>query len=123
MTELAVCTSKSWGLARCDACGTAFTAPPPDDATRQEVYRSCFNYDWYRDRDPARSRDAGQRLSEYPYLPAKRVLDFHGGVGYFSEVARAAGHQSTTFDPFSTGAMVEAADYSELQVTAAVPRS
>ncbi|MCB1942283.1 MAG: class I SAM-dependent methyltransferase [Candidatus Accumulibacter sp.] len=91
-----------WNLARCVACGTSFTFPKPDDATLQEVYRSCFSYEWYRDHYAAKKRDACQRLEEYRSVLGKHVLDFGGGVGYFSEVARAAGYDSTTYDPFTT---------------------
>lgn len=66
----------------------------------EEVYRICFNYDWYRDHYPAKSRDARQRLAEYRPLLGNRILDFGGGVGYFSEAARIAGYESTTYDPF-----------------------
>ena len=95
---------QTWKLARCANCETAFTSPNPDDETLQEVYRTCFNYNWYRDHYPAKRRDAQERLREYGPLLGQRILDFGGGVGYFSEAARDAGYQSTTYDPFTAAA-------------------
>jgi SAM-dependent methyltransferase len=98
---------RNWEIEKCSTCRSAFTSPLPDDELLQEVYRTCFNYDWYRDHYPAKRRDARQRLGEYRHLLGKRVLDFGGGVGYFSEAARAAGYLSTTYDPFTTCAKVQ----------------
>jgi SAM-dependent methyltransferase len=100
---------RNWEIAKCAVCHSASTSPLPDDDLLREVYRTCFSYDWYRDHYPAKSRDARQRLDEYRHLLGERVLDFGGGVGYFSEAARAAGYLSTTYDPFTTGAMVQRA--------------
>lgn len=102
---------RTWEMAICSTCNMAFTSPLPDDGTLQEVYRTCFSYDWYRDHYPAKSRDARQRLEEYRPLLGERILDFGGGVGYFSEAARAAGYLSTTYDPFTADTAVAEANW------------
>ena len=87
-------------LLKCQACGSVFTAPPPSDATLEDFYRTSFNYRWYQDHYDAKLRDCRARIQEYgPYL-GKRVLDFGGGVGYFSKAASEAGFESTTCDPY-----------------------
>lgn len=98
---------KSYRLTRCASCLSAFTVPLPDDATLQRVYRSSFDFRWYRDHFPAKLKDCRVRLDEYKNLLGQRVLDFGGGVGYFSQAAREAGYQSLTYDPFTAIAPVE----------------
>jgi len=92
---------RSYGLDYCEGCGCAFTAPRPDDATLQWLYTEAYDYRWFRDHYEPKLADARSRLDEYePWLGAS-VLDFGGGLGYFSAAARAAGLRSETFDPYS----------------------
>ncbi|MHB1620145.1 MAG: methyltransferase domain-containing protein [Sulfuricella sp.] len=98
---------KSYRLTRCPSCGSAFTTPLPDDATLQRIYHSSFDYRWYRDHFPAKLKDSRMRLDEYKGLLGPRVLDFGGGVGYFSQAAREAGYQSVTYDPFTSAVPAE----------------
>jgi SAM-dependent methyltransferase len=88
-------------LEQCGHCGCAFTAPRPDDATLQRLYRDTYDYRWFRDHYDAKLADARTRFEEYePWLGAS-VLDFGGGLGYFAAAAREAGLRSETFDPHS----------------------
>jgi SAM-dependent methyltransferase len=98
---------KSYQLTRCGACQSAFTSPLPDDASLQRIYQSSFDFRWYRDHFPAKLKDCRMRLEEYKNLLGQRVLDFGGGVGYFSQVAREAGHTSVTYDPFTASVPAE----------------
>lgn len=88
-------------LVECEGCGSARTCPLPDDGVLKRLYETSFDYRWYRDHFPAKLEDSRIRLVEYKDLLGERVLDFGGGLGYFSQVAREAGYQSTTYDPFA----------------------
>lgn len=96
-----------WGvgytLLRCESCGSATTHPVPDDAAVERVYRENFDYRWYRDHYEAKLLDAQVRIAEYAGRLGRRVIDFGGGLGYFSEAAKACGHDSVTMDPFAGG--------------------
>lgn len=94
-----------WGvkytLFQCDSCGSATTQPVPDDTTVERVYREGFDYRWYRDHYAAKLCDARTRVAEYAERLGRSVIDFGGGLGYFSEAANACGHVSVTIDPFA----------------------
>lgn len=115
MTKCAVCngvqltpfTDESWEvwgekytLSKCENCGSAFTTPLPDNATLSKVYDLFFDYRWYADHFSAKYRDAKLRISEYSQWIGESVLDFGGGVGYFSQAVRESGRTSQTYDPF-----------------------
>ena len=95
-------------LAKCTACGCAFTSPMPDSAALKRLYSTAFDYRWYRDHYDAKLRDCRQRIMELRPVLGSRVLDYGGGVGYFSEAAREAGFFSVTYDPYVGGADVPA---------------
>jgi hypothetical protein len=92
--------NQTYSLSKCTHCGCSFTIPHPDDLTLEKLYRIVFDYRWYQDHLSAKIRDSNIRLNEYKTLLGKRVLDFGGGLGYFSQVARAQGYESITYDPF-----------------------
>lgn len=89
-----------YSLAQCAGCGSAFTQPIPGDATLQDLYGKSFDYRWYRDHYDAKLKDCRIRIRECSPQLGRRVLDFGGGVGYFSRAAREAGLESITFDPY-----------------------
>lgn len=91
---------QNYRLSRCHACGSVFTAPLPSDAALENLYRTSFDYRWYQDHYSAKLRDCRMRIKEYRAHLGKRVLDFGGGVGYFSEAASEAGMESVTYDPY-----------------------
>lgn len=86
-------------LVKCRSCGSVHTDPLPDNAMLLQLYKT-FNYRWYRDHYDAKLRDSRIRVSEYRNAMGRRVLDFGGGIGYFSTAARELGFESRTFDPF-----------------------
>jgi SAM-dependent methyltransferase len=90
-------------LQECQTCGSAFTWPRPSDAALQVIYATSFDYRWYRDHFDAKLQDCRMRVQEYQPLLGRRVLDFGGGVGYFSQALREAGLESTTYDPYLSG--------------------
>lgn len=92
-------------LFKCQACGSIFTAPPPSDVTLENLYRTSFDYRWYQDHYPAKLRDCRMRIQEYKPHLGQRVLDFGGGVGYFSKAASEAGLESITYDPYVSKAL------------------
>ncbi|HYD82308.1 MAG TPA: class I SAM-dependent methyltransferase [Paucimonas sp.] len=94
---------KTYSLAQCNQCGSAFTVDLPDDVTLENFYRVAFDYRWYQDHLPAKIRDSEIRIQEYAKLLGRRVLDFGGGLGYFSQTARKYGYESVTYDPFAGG--------------------
>ena len=98
---------QSYRLSNCPSCGGVFTTPLPDDETLRRIYHSSFDYRWYRDHFPAKLRDSLIRLAEYRPLLGRRILDFGGGLGYFSQAAREGGYQSITYDPFTDNSQVE----------------
>jgi SAM-dependent methyltransferase len=98
--------TQQFGLARCGSCRSSFTAPLPSDQTLQDFYRQSFDYRWYRDHYGAKLRDSRMRVQEYRALLGQRVLDFGGGLGYFSAAARQAGLESITMDPYVAGSSV-----------------
>ena len=89
-------------LVQCSGCKSAFTDPMPDDATLKRLYETAFDYRWYQDHYGAKLLDCQQRIEEYRTLMGKRVLDFGGGLGYFSQVARKEGYESISYDPYTT---------------------
>ncbi len=93
---------ETYQLARCRSCGSVFTNPLPDDATLRTLYKNDFDYRWYQDHYDAKLRDCRMRIHEYRGILGHRVLDFGGGVGYFSAAARELGFDSDTYDPFLT---------------------
>lgn len=94
-------------LVECSACGSARTTPLPDDGTLATVYATTFDYGWYRDHLPGKLADCRTRLMEYRSqgLLGTSILDFGGGLGYFSQTALQSGYQSATFDPFVSASM------------------
>lgn len=92
-------------LLRCEECGSTFTSPQPSDATLGNLYRTSFDYRWYQDHYDAKLRDCRMRIQEYGMRLGKRVLDFGGGVGYFSKAASEAGLESLTYDPYVNAAL------------------
>lgn len=88
-------------LAECLSCGCAFTVPLPTDRVLRDVYAKMFDYRWYRDHLRAKMRDAAARYAEYRPLLGASVLDFGGGLGYFSAICRARGHVSVTLDAYA----------------------
>lgn len=97
----------TYTLASCPACGSITTDPTPSDATLERLYREGFNYHWYRDHYDAKLKDARQRVAEYSDRLGPRVLDFGGGLGYFSQAVRETGRESVTYDPFAGGDPIE----------------
>lgn len=93
---------KTFRLALCSGCGSVHTTPLPEDAILQHLYATSFDYRWYRDHYDAKLRDCRIRIKEYAHLLEKRVLDFGGGVGYFSTAATEVGLESITYDPYVT---------------------
>ncbi|HRA80801.1 MAG TPA: class I SAM-dependent methyltransferase [Thauera sp.] len=95
---------KTYRLVRCSACGSAYSDPLPDDATLADFYRRHFDYRWYADHWAAKLQDARMRVAEYlPKLTGARILDYGGGLGYFSQALREAGRESLTYDPYASG--------------------
>ncbi len=90
----------NYNLKRCPACKSFFTNPLPDDVTLKKLYEKSFNYGWYHDHYNAKLRDCKIRILEYRNMIGPEVLDFGGGIGYFSEVARKMGFDAITYDPF-----------------------
>jgi len=93
-------SGNTYRLSRCRACGSVFTNPLPDDVTLKQLYEKSFDYRWYKEHHDAKLRDCRIRIHEYRNIMGQKVLDFGGGIGYFSQAAREAGFDSTTFDPF-----------------------
>jgi SAM-dependent methyltransferase len=89
-------------LAKCSCCECAFTNPQPDDATLSRFYRTAFNYNWYLDHFGAKILDCQMRMEEYRDIVGSRILDYGGGLGYFSLVARLRGLHAVTYDPYTT---------------------
>lgn len=98
---------QQYKLVLCPSCGCAFTSPMPDNDMLNCLYQAHFDYRWYDDHFQAKVRDCIIRLSEYEGLLGKRVLDFGGGRGYFSQVAREAGYKSATYDPYAGSGELE----------------
>lgn len=90
----------SYRLVQCDECETVHTNPLPEQAPLERLYKNDYNYRWFQDHLDAKTRDAGIRFDEYSRNLGKRVLDFGGGLGYFSSVARSHGKESMTYDPY-----------------------
>ncbi len=110
-TQLAPYLAERWTidgaeyrLERCGSCGCAFTFPPPGDAALEKLYRTSFDYRWYEDHYQAKLCDCRTRVQEYRAQLGERVLDFGGGVGYFSKAASEVGLRSVTYDPFADAA-------------------
>ena len=95
---------REYRLVWCDACGSAYSDPVPDDEILKRLYRQHFDYRWYRDHYEAKLLDAHIRVKEYGERLGRRVLDFGGGLGYFSHAAREAGLNSVTYDPYAADA-------------------
>lgn len=94
----------TYRLQECQTCGCAFTWPRPSDEALRVIYGTSFDYRWYRDHFDAKLQDCRMRAKEYQSLLGHRVLDFGGGVGYFSQALRESGLESTTYDPYLSGA-------------------
>jgi len=74
----------------------------PSDAVLADLYRTSFNYNWYKDHYATKLRDCRLRVKEYSHLLGRRVLDFGGGLGYFSRAVVETGRESVTYDPYTT---------------------
>lgn len=83
----------------CGNCGSSFTFPMPLQRELDLFYKTNFDYRWYSDFYHFKIQDAIARLNELEFQEGERILDFGGGKGYFSSVARDLGHESLTFDP------------------------
>lgn len=90
-------------LQKCAQCGSAMTSPRPSDQVLSMVYGGSFDYRWYQDHYEAKLDDCRIRIREYAERLGQRVLDFGGGVGYFSEAVRDSGRESVTYDPYARG--------------------
>jgi 2-polyprenyl-3-methyl-5-hydroxy-6-metoxy-1,4-benzoquinol methylase len=93
-----------YALLQCSSCNSVFSDPMPTDENLSNLYQVSFDYRWYRDHYAAKLTDCRTRVKEYAPLLGKRVLDFGGGMGYFSQAAIEAGLESKTFDPYVTAA-------------------
>lgn len=91
----------NYGLVICSTCGCAFTDPLPSTQVLEQLYATSFNYRWYQDHIWAKFKDCRQRIIEYAPFLGRRVLDYGGGIGYFSQAAREAGYESRTYDPYA----------------------
>jgi len=89
-----------YALLQCNSCNSVFSNPLPSDGVLSALYQSNFDYRWYQDHYDAKLNDCRVRVKEYAPLLGKRVLDFGGGVGYFSQAVREAGLDSVTYDPY-----------------------
>jgi len=72
----------------------------PSNERLSQLYKTGFDYRWYADHYNAKLKDCRIRVKEYAPLLGRRVLDFGGGVGYFSSAARESGLESITYDPY-----------------------
>lgn len=94
-------------LGQCSACGSVYTDPLPHAAALKKLYETGFSYTWYADHLWAKLKDCRQRFQEYAPFLGRRVLDYGGGLGYFSQVARENGYHSVTFDPYAGNAQLD----------------
>ncbi|MBU2838316.1 class I SAM-dependent methyltransferase [Acidithiobacillus thiooxidans] len=94
--------NKTYNLYKCKKCGSAFTCPLPTDAMLQELYKHSFSYEWYRNHLSAKIKDSETRYNAYKNIIGNMVLDYGGGIGYFSQVCRDHGLNSITYDPYTT---------------------
>lgn len=90
----------TYHLDLCNECRSAYTKPNPTDSTLEKLYRTSFNYRWYLDHYKTKLQDCRMRVQELGAFLGKRVLDFGGGMGYFSKAASEAGLESITYDPY-----------------------
>jgi SAM-dependent methyltransferase len=96
---------QTYRLLSCARCGGRFTDPMPSAALLDQLYESEFNFGWYRDHYPAKLLDSLHRLVQYRrlgLLDGKRLLDYGGGLGYFSRAARLCRLDAQTIDPMHT---------------------
>jgi len=100
-------SSHTYQLVTCASCGTAYTDPIPDKETIDHLYKTGFNYNWYRDHLWAKLKDCRIRIDEYAPHLGEKVLDYGGGIGYFSQVARERGYKSLTYDPYASNGQLE----------------
>lgn len=98
-------SEQRYRLLTCQACYCTFTDPQPDDPVLENLYRTSFDFRWYQDHYDAKLQDCRMRIQEYGSRLGKRVLDFGGGVGYFSKAAAEAGLESITYDPYVNTAL------------------
>ncbi len=89
-------------LKNCIDCGSTFTSPMPSDRFLKKFYENVFNFSWYQDHLLAKLVDSWLRYGEYKNILGKKVLDYGGGLGYFSRICRLRGHESVTYDPYTT---------------------
>lgn len=100
--------NKIFRLVTCVSCQSTFTWPLPSDAILKQVY-STFPYNWYQEHLYWKLKDAEERYVEYQPFLGNSILDFGGGVGYFSEICKRNGKISSVFDPF-IGAQLDSKD-------------
>jgi len=89
-------------LLHCPACDGQFSHPLPSAALLEQLYGKDYDYSWYRDHYPAKFLDALTRVWQYRkrgLLRGKRILDYGGGLGYFSKALRLFGYEAETRDP------------------------
>jgi SAM-dependent methyltransferase len=101
----------------CDACGTASTYPPPDDAELEGAYAGWYRPDGGRfagggDRVLRRSRATlARRLDER--APAGPVLDVGCGEGALLDALHARGRDATGLERTSSRSDVRACELTE----------
>ena len=93
--------SEQWKLVKCINCGSIITNPLPNNSVLEKLYEDSFNYDWYKDHIKYKELDAFIRLKQYRRFLGTSVLDYGGGLGYFSEICRKVGIISNCYDPFA----------------------
>lgn len=100
----------SFTLLRCMDCQGQYTYPAPTPEILSRLYKESFSYQWYRDHYPAKFIDALHRVFQYRKLGALgrgALLDYGGGVGYFSRAARLLGYEAETRDAMYESAQGE----------------
>jgi SAM-dependent methyltransferase len=94
---------QTYFMTRCPDCGTDSVQPVPTDSVLKRLYSESYNYDWFKDHYVAKILDCFIRLFEFRRKGLKlgsTILDFGGGVGYLSQVARWMRYDSITYDPY-----------------------
>lgn len=89
-------------LLHCPACDGQFSHPLPSAALLEQLYTKDYDYSWFRDHYPAKLLDSLWRVRQYRsrgLLRGKRILDYGGGLGYFSKALRLFDYQAETRDP------------------------
>lgn len=92
----------NYHLEECGSCHSSYTFPLPTDNILQNFYAESFDYNWYQAHNSNKLADAQERYNDYkPYL-GEKIIDYGGGMGYFSKICRDQGYQAVTYDPYTT---------------------